>query len=123
MSVFPRTGSDAGAHSTRNPTPDRGTSGGPSEMRASLHEMTKIHAGEQTKPLRDPYIRQEGVGWVAPARMGSSMPGSRSVADSLANRLADIIDRIFGSIAAPAKPVPVPVPARARPTYRRTVRR
>lgn len=123
MSVFPGTGSDASSPSARSPTPDTGISGGASGMRACMHEMTKIHAGEQTKPPRDPYIRQEGVGSIAPARMGSSMPGSRSVADSLADRLADIIDRILGSIAAPAKPVPVPVPARTRPTYRRTVRR
>lgn len=51
------------------------------------------------------------------------MPGPRSVTDSLIDRLADILDRIAGSIAAPAKPAPVPVPVRTQPPCRRTVRR
>ncbi len=88
-----------------------------------MHDMPENPAGGQTKLTSDPYSQQEGAGLAMPARLGSSMPGPRSITDTLADRLADILDRIAGSIAAPAKPAPVPVPVRSNPPYRRTVRR
>lgn len=72
-----------------------------------------------------PYSEQEGVGLRGPARLGNFMPVSRSVVDSLADRLNDLLDRLLGPFAAPAKPALAPVPVRTRPPYagRRAVRR
>ena len=70
--------------------------------------------GSQTNTAGDPYIQSEGAGRLTPARLGRSMPGPRSLTDSVVDRLADILNRILGSIAAPAKPAPVPVPVRVR---------
>jgi hypothetical protein len=51
------------------------------------------------------------------------MPVPRPFRSSLVDRLAEIFDRILGSIAAPARPAPAPVPVRVRQPYRRAVRR
>ena len=47
------------------------------------------------------------------------MPPKRSVTESIADRLADFLDKVFGPFAAPARPVPVPVPIRPSRSTRR----
>ena len=92
---------------------------------ACVPDRPDFRPAGRTGPTGQPYVRSEGVGPVAPARLGNPMPVSRSVAGSLADRLYDLLDRILGPLAAPAKPAPVPVPVRTRPPYagRRGVRR
>lgn len=113
-----------GAASKGHPTTGITTvSGWTRERRARMHEMPENPAGGQTKPTSDPYIQQEGAGPRKPARLGRSMLVPRNFADSLVDRLLDLLDRVVGSIAAPARPAPAPVPVRTNPPYRRVGRR
>ncbi|MCC6314627.1 MAG: hypothetical protein IT337_11520 [Thermomicrobiales bacterium] len=38
------------------------------------------------------------------------MPAKRSAAESIADRISDLLDRIFGPFTTPAKPALAPVP-------------
>ena len=42
------------------------------------------------------------------------MPSNRSATDTIVDRLADLLNRVLGPFAAPAKPAPVPVPVAPR---------
>ncbi len=44
------------------------------------------------------------------------MSSSRSATDQIVDRLADLLNRVLGPFAAPAKPAPVPVPVSPRRT-------
>lgn len=44
------------------------------------------------------------------------MPFNRSATDKIVDRLADLLNKVLGPFAAPAKPAPVPVPIRPRHT-------
>lgn len=111
MPVGTRVGTGMDAAPDCRCVPDRSPAG---RECARMPERGIKLPGSQTKSAGDPYIQSEGAGRSMPARLGRSMPGPRSVTDSVVDRLADILDRILGSIAAPAKPAPVPVPVRVR---------
>jgi hypothetical protein len=44
------------------------------------------------------------------------MPSNRSATDTIVDRLSDLLNKVLGPFAAPAKPAPVPVPVQPRRT-------
>ncbi len=42
------------------------------------------------------------------------MPSNRSATEKIVDRLHEVLDKVFGPLAAPAKPAPVPVPVSPR---------